>query len=388
MPPESQPEPGQQWDPRSPEVLADQIAAYDAVRQRCPVAHSDYLGWSLFRHADVLRVAEDHQTFSNAVSSHLTVPNGMDPPEHTAYRAIVDRYFTAELVDAFEPACRSLVARLLSDLPRGRTVEVVGDLAEPFALRAQSRYLGWPRRLHEPLRTWTAANRRATLSGDRAAQSEVAEQFDDHITGLLAERRALGAAAPDDLTTRLLTERVDGRPLTDPELVSVLRNWTVGELSTIAASVGIIVHYLATRPDVQQMLRRYPDRIGAATDEILRIHPPLIANRRMVARATRLAGHAFEPGDRLTILWASANRDEEVFGDPDEFDLSRPAHDNLLYGAGVHVCPGAPLARLELRVLTEEVLAATESIVPDTTAEPERAPYPGSGFSFLPVLLG
>jgi cytochrome P450 len=74
------------WDPRSPAVLDDQIAAYDQMRSRCPVAYSDYLHWSLFRHADVMRVLNDHDTFSNAVSSHLSVPNGMDPPEHTRYR--------------------------------------------------------------------------------------------------------------------------------------------------------------------------------------------------------------------------------------------------------------------------------------------------------------
>ena len=80
------------WDPRSPEVLADQIAAYDRMRARCPIAHSDFLGWSVFRHADVMRILNDPERFSNAVSVHLNVPNGMDPPEHTRYREIVDRY--------------------------------------------------------------------------------------------------------------------------------------------------------------------------------------------------------------------------------------------------------------------------------------------------------
>ena len=74
------------WDPRSAEVLEDQIAAYDAMRKRCPVAHSDYLWWSAFRHEDVKRVLEDHESFSNAASNHLSIPNAMDPPEHTPYR--------------------------------------------------------------------------------------------------------------------------------------------------------------------------------------------------------------------------------------------------------------------------------------------------------------
>ena len=373
------------WDPRSPAVLQDQLAAYDEMRGRCPVAHSEYLGWSLFRHADVLQVVQDHQTFSNAVSTHLNVPDGMDPPEHTVYREMVDRYFTDELVDAFEPECRRVVTELLGRLPRDGSPWDVADLSEQVALRTQSAYLGWPERLHEPLRAWTARNRAATLARDRSAMADVAEDFDGYITGLLDERRALGDAAPDDLTTRLLADQVEGRPLTGPELVSTLRNWTVGELSTIAASVGIVVHLLATRPETQQALRDDPSLIPAAMDEMLRVHPPLVANRRVATRDVTVGGHDFAPGDRLTVMWASADRDEAVFGDPDELRLDRPPADNLLYGAGIHVCPGAPLARLELRVLTEELLRRTRSIELDPDQQPELAVYPASGFTRLLV---
>lgn len=373
------------WDPRAPHVLADQVAAYDEMRGHCPVAHSDYLGWSLFRHADVQRVVTDHETFSSEVSAHVAVPNGMDPPRHTAYRAVVDRYFTPEIVGRFEARCRRIAAELVAALPD--EPEIMSALAEPFALRVQSAYLGWPAWLERPLRVWTARNRSATLSRDRQALAGVALEFDGHIKGLLAERRAMGDAAPDDLTTRLLHERVDGRPLTDDELVSILRNWSVGELSTIAASVGIVVHMLAVRPDILEALRRFPDTIEEAVDEMLRIHPPLVSNRRVVARPTTIAGRDFEPGDRITVLWASANRDEDVFGDPDEFRLGRPAHDNLLYGAGIHVCPGAPLARLELRVLVEELLAMFPQMTPVRDEPPVPAVYPTGGFSRLSVRL-
>ena len=404
MPSDPTAPPQDDWDPRAAAVLDDQIAAYDDMRHRCPVAHSDYLGWSLFRHADVLRVVEDPDTFSSAVSTHLNVPNGMDPPQHTVFREIVDRYFTDELVAAFEPVCRLVVRELLGSLPTASGTTASGtetgteagpdaaaaawdvaDFAELFALRAQSAYLGWPERLHGPLRAWTARNREATLRRDRAAMADVAEDFDGYITQLLDERRALGGSAPKDLTTRLLGERAEGRPLTRAELVSVVRNWTVGELSTISASVGIVVHLLATYPQVQRDLRADPSLVPSAMDEMLRLHPPLIANRRVVTAPAELGGHAFEPGDRLTVLWASADRDEAVFGDPDELRLDRPPQDNLLYGAGIHVCPGAPLARLELRVVTEELLAATDWIEPDRDHAPQRAAYPGSGFVTLTV---
>ncbi|MCT3006231.1 cytochrome P450, partial [Propionibacterium freudenreichii] len=232
---------------------------------------------------------------------------------------------------------------------------------------------------------------RATASGDRAATAAVAEQFDGYITGLLDERRAMGDAAPDDLTTRLMKEQVDGRVLNDGELVSILRNWTVGELSTISAAAGIVVDHLAEHPDVQSLMRAKagsPATLDDAVDEILRIHPPLISNRRVVAEPTQIGGRQFEPGERLTILWASANRDEDVFGDPNEFRLDRPREDNLLYGAGIHACPGAPLARLELRMLTQELLAATGTITPDRGATSQYASYPASGFAELSVILG
>src|SRR5450755_3051536 len=98
------------WDPKSDVVLRDQLAAYDEMRERCPVAYSDFLSWSLFRHEDVVRVLNDHDTFSNAVSKHLSVPDGMDPPEHTEYRRIVESYFRPELMEAFEPQFRAIAA--------------------------------------------------------------------------------------------------------------------------------------------------------------------------------------------------------------------------------------------------------------------------------------
>ena len=98
----------QDWDPRAPEVLADPIAAYDRMRGRCPVAHSDYLHHSVFRHADVMRILLDHKTFSSQASHHVSVPNSMDPPEHTAYRQLIEPYFGPDRMAAFEPVCRPL----------------------------------------------------------------------------------------------------------------------------------------------------------------------------------------------------------------------------------------------------------------------------------------
>jgi cytochrome P450 len=380
------------WDPRSEAVLADQIAAYDGMRGTCPVAHSAYGNWSVFRHADVVAILEDHETYSSAVSSHLSVPNSMDPPVHTAYREIVDRYFTPELVAAFEPDCRRLARRLVAGLPEGE-VELMADLCEPFASQVQCAFMGWPESLHQPLQEWTKANHAATLAMDREAMADVAVEFDGYITAQLEEHRTASESAvtaeagPADPTSRLLRETLDGRPLTDEEIVSIVRNWTVGELATIAASVGILTQYLAAHPDIQSRLRADQALLPAGIDEILRLHAPLIANRRRTTHQVTISGRDIPSAERVMVLWASANRDEAVFGDPDEFRLDRDPELNLLYGRGIHACPGAPLARLELRVMMEELLARTTRLEMAPGRDPVRARFPGSGFDRLPLLV-
>ena len=379
--------PTNDWDPRSEAVTHDQVAAYDEMRHRCPVAHSDYLNLSLFRHDDVMRVLNDHETFSSAVSSYLSVPNGMDPPEHTQYRTIIEPYFSPQRMAVFEPVCREIAATLVNGLSRGGEVEFNAQFAQDFAMNIQCAFLGWPQELRAPLLHWIRKNREATLTGDRIALDRVAVEFDTCIKGLLAQRRQSGAEAPDDITTSLLRERIGDRLLHDDEIVSVLRNWTVGELGNIAACVGILAHYLAEHPDVQERLREQPSLLPKAIDEILRIRAPLIANRRISTKSVKIAGREVPIGQRITLIWASANRDETVFGDPDEFRLDRDPANNLLYGSGIHVCPGAPLARLELRVGMEELLERTNWIALVPGSPLTKAVYPAAGFSALPLRI-
>ena len=376
------------WDPRDPAVLSDQIRAYDQMRARCPVAYSDYLGWSVFRHDDIVAVVGDHETFSSAVSSHPAVPNGFDPPKHGPYRTVVDHYFTPEHMLAFEPVCRQVARDLIARLSLGVPVEIISMFALEFALEAQRAWLGWPAYTISALRHWTAQNHRATLARDREALDAVAAVFDSTVRRVLDDRRALGAAATEnDITSQLMREQVDGVPLNDQELVAILRNWTVGELGTMSASLGILIDYMARHPGLQEELRGAPHRLAGAIDETLRIHSSLVANRRVATRDVSLGGRTISAGDQVTVIWASGNRDESHFGDPDEYQPHRNAPDNLLYGRGIHDCPGAPLARLELRVVMEELLAQTRLIEAVPGSTPDFASYPASGFRALRVRL-
>ena len=168
--------------------------------------------------------------------------------------------------------------------------------AQTFAVRVQCAFLGWPAHLHEPLRLWTQKNREASLALDRPAMTGLASDFAGHVNELLQSRRSAGARAEDDIVSSLLAQQVDGRPLSDEEIASILRNWTVGEVGTISAAVGILTHYLADHGDLQRQLRAQPSLLPEAIDEILRIHGPLVANRRSTTRPVEIGGRTVAAG--------------------------------------------------------------------------------------------
>ncbi len=343
------------------------------------------MGWSLFRHEDVSRVLQDHETFSSAVSKHLSVPSGMDRPKHTAYREIIESYFSAKRMSAFEPACRRIVEQNVRGLTERNEVELMGDVAVPFAVQVQCDFLGWPSILHSTLINWMDKNQAATLAQNRSALSQIAAEFECIIRELIDTRKQWAAAPDEDVTSSLMHEKVLGRPLSTEELTSILRNWTAGEIGTISAAIGILVHYLSEHPDNQRQLRAQPNLIPAAVEEILRIRGPLVSNRRVATRPVEIGGRKIKAGERITLMWISANRDENVFEEPDTFRLERNQTKNLLWGAGIHVCPGAPLAKMEMRMFLAELLARTKDIQAIVEKKPVLAVNPASGFAVLPL---
>lgn len=366
----------------------DQYIEIDHDRETHGVKYSERHGWCVMRHADVLQVLLDWQTFSSVVSKRLSVPGGMDPPAHTPFRKIIEPYFSDDRVAQFEPECRTIAHSLVKKmLDRSVHAEVIGELARPFAAHAQCVYLGWPNYMEEGLRRWGVRNRKAIREQNREVLAKSAEVFEYLIAEMLDDRRREEKGPDTDLTSRLLFERIGDRTLNDEEIVSILRNWTAGEIGTIAASVGIIAHFLATYPDMQELLRSDFSKLPYAIDEILRITAPLTTNRRVTTKATAVGGHEIGANERIIIFWSGANRDPRVFDNPLTFRWDRDVSKNLLYGAGIHVCPGAPLARMELIVATEELLSLTRSI----RFNPERASipaeFPDGGFASVPLII-
>lgn len=378
------------WSPTSDAVAADQRAAYDAMRARCPVARDGTGAWTLFRHADVVGAALDPATFSSRVSRHLNVPNGMDGAEHARFRALIDPYLAAGPVARLEPRFRQLAADLVRSLPGDRAVEVVGELGACFAVRAQSAWLGWPAELEDTLLGWMDDNVEATRSRQLTRTAAVAERFDAIVRSLIEARRRAGDDAPDDVTTRLLGERIDGRPLTDEEVISILRNWTAGDLGSIAACIGVIVHRLAVDAGLQERLRGARPggaEIEAEIDEILRIDDPFVSNRRVATADVEVGGRTIRAGERVVLNWTAANRDPQVMDDPDAYRPTDNAPDNVVYGIGAHECPGRGLATLELRVAVEALLEATSAIELAPGSDPVREAPPRGGYRTVPVLL-
>lgn len=373
------------------ESLPDLRRALDARRDACPVEHDGAGTWTLLSHADVVAAALDPETFSSAAGSHRAIPNSLDGAEHAAYRAIVDRYLTDRAVAALEAQCQAQAAAIVDSLPRGVPVDAVAELGTPFAVRAQVAWLGWPRAIEDELVEWTVDNFAATRSGDPARAADVAARFDALVGAQVRARREAGSAAGGDVTGRLLHEEVDGRPLTDEEVVSILRNWTAGDLGSLAISLGVLVNRLATHPDRQEVTRDRVARgehaaIEAAIEEVLRIDDPFVTSRRRTTRDVYVGGRTIPAGDRVLLNWTAANRDPLVFGDPDEFRPDENEHANLVFGAGPHACPGKALTLMELRVAITELLTRTQWLRP-AAEPPVRERPPVSGWARVPVVL-
>lgn len=335
------------------------------------------------RHAAVVAVAEDPETFSNAVSQHLHVPNGLDGEAHAAARRLLDPFFEPVEIAAFEPEFRRLADALVADLADTAAFDAVADLGARFAVRAQSSWLGWRVDLEDALLAWVAENRAATRSRDTALIRRVAADFDAIIGSLIRERRE---RPTDDVTARLMTTPTEkGEPLSDAEVISVLRNWTGGDLSSLALCAGVVVQWLVAHPEHADHLAAASDAdLDAALDEILRLDDPFVSNRRIATRDAVVDGCPVPAGGVLVIDWRAANRDPAAFADPGGFDPVGHAAANLVYGTGPHACPGRGLATLELRVLVRSLLAAGRVVA---AGEPERELPPVAGYRTVPVRI-
>jgi cytochrome P450 len=353
------------------------------MRERCPVAWSDFLGWSLFRHADVVAVLADPETWSSASSSG-GIPDSLNPPEHARYRAAIEPCFTPDVLAAFTRACRQLARDQIQTLLTRRETDIVVRYIEPFIMKSLCRFLGWDTRSWERVLGWTHGTQQAAFWRERAADTSRA--FALFVTEHLDAARS-NPGDTDTITARLIATEIDDRPLTNAELVNVLQTWTAGHGSAVGA-LSIILLHLAEAPELQQRLRADASLIPNAIEEFMRLDGPLVSSQRVATRDARLGDREIAADATVSPMWIAADRDPEAFDHAAEVQLGRDTSASLVFGGGMHRCLGADLARLELRIGLEELLAATESIERVETRPAPREVYPSNGIESLVLRLG
>jgi cytochrome P450 len=342
---------------RTPEMLQDPYPFYRMLRERDPVLWDAERGhWVLTRHRDVLAVLRDRNLSCarrltgqydgwdlDALSLQML---SMDPPDHTRLRNLFRKAFTAKTVDRIRPRIVELTDELLDPVHDRGEMEVVADLALPLPVRVICELLGIPRQDHDLLRRWSASfgyllDDVETDMGD--AVGAVGE-FLAYLGELVESRRRRPA---EDLVSDLVHVQQDGDRLSTQELlVNLVLLLAAGHVTTAHMLSNGTLALLRYR-DQWRALRAEPDLIPAAVMELLRFDAPVQLSNRYATTDFELAGKAIRPGDVLATMLGAANRDPDVFTDPDRLDLRRSTASQLAFGHGIHACIGMALARAE-----------------------------------------
>jgi cytochrome P450 len=397
------------FDPWSPAFIADPYPVWRRIRERHPVLFDERTGqWLITRHVDVDRLLRDRRLGRSYlhVATHedmgRTAPpawhepfttlngNGMldrEPPDHTRLRRLVLEAFTPRTVERLRDRVQAIVDGLLDGLSGAAEVDLVADYIEPLPVTVIADLLGIPEADRHLLRPWS---RDICLMyeldpPEASARKAVAASlaFSAYLRDLAAERRV---TPRDDLVSALVTASLDGDRLTEDELIGtcVLLLNAGHEASVNGAANGWLS--LFRHPDQLARLRAEPDLAATAIDELLRFDTPLALFERYVLEDIEIDGIRLPRGAEVALQFASANRDPDAFDQPDRLDLGRAPNPHVSFGAGIHYCLGAPLARMELRIAFASFLRRHPDVA--LVREPQWKPtYVLRGLESIPVRL-
>jgi cytochrome P450 len=364
--------------------------------------------WAVTRYQDVLAVSRQTELFSSAQGIRLEqmAPDEcearrtmmeLDPPDHTRYRRLVSQPFARREVFAYEAAVRSLAREVIADVHDTARFDFVHDVARRLPMRMLGALLGLPDDDGDYL-----VQRGDALLGntDPEFTDYVVDQVDTDAYRLLPFRtpvslelfeyaeRALAArrAAPThDVLSALLRPMADGAHLGDIELKNFFTLLVAAGNDTTRYTMAAGMQALAERPALLERLGREPELIELAVEEVLRWSSVTMHFRRTATRDTELGGRAIRAGDRVVMWFVAANFDEEQFAEPYRFDVARTPNDHVTFGRhSPHLCLGAQLARLELKVLFEELLPRLRSVAVDGPVERLRSNFI-AGIKRLPL---
>jgi cytochrome P450 len=348
--------------------------------------------WQVFGYVDAERVLSDPSAFSSDFREIMPHQRDfdlfargnfvrMDPPKHRKLRSLVSQAFTPRVVTGLAPRIAELTAELLDELRGAERFDLVDRLAYPLPVIVIAELLGIPVEDRGIFRQWAetlfSSNRQTTeLRLDEAALKAlfdaVAPTIREMNSYLLAHIQQRRARCADDLTSELVRAEVDGERLDDQEIVGFVGLLLLAGHITTTALLGNSVLTLDEHPDAAAELRADPTRLPAAIEEVLRYRSPFPRLARRAASDVELGGHAIAANE-IVILWvASANRDSTQFPEPDRFDIRRTPNPHLAFGHGIHFCLGAPLARLEAKIVLGILLERYREIA---VARDERAEF-------------
>jgi cytochrome P450 len=385
------------FDPTDTGFLADPYPTLATLREEAPVFYEESLGrWFVTRHADVRACLRDRRLGRNFRHVGTEEEFGaepldprrqafwdterwsllwLEPPEHTRIRKLVAAAFTPRSVESLRGPADELAWELLEPwLGRGR-MELLRDYAQPYSIAVICRMLGVPTDRGSDLLDWSHAMVKMyefdTTEEQAEAATQAAADFRDYVLELIEERRH---EPREDMVSALVEARVDGSQLSDPEIVStIIMLLNAGHEATVN-TLGNGMRALGHHAEEWQRLVEGEVPSAAAIEELIRWDPPLqLFERWVLDDGVEIAGQAVPRGEKLSLLFGSANRDPRVFADPDRFDVGREnAAEHIGFGGGIHVCIGAPLARIELEASLRALVERAPGL--ELVEEPRRNP--------------
>jgi cytochrome P450 len=391
-------------DIHDPSFAGDPYPIYEQLRRECPVARGEKHGgyWLLSRYEDVREAARDWRTYTSSVPGVTSIPAAarrtepqlpleVDPPLHSRYRVLVNPVFSQARIDHLRPRVEAiavgLVDALLERLRAKETVDLVTAFAEPLSIGTLAEFTGLPRKDGA---LWLDWQRRMfdVRNPDDGARATI--EMNAYIVELVEERKRRPHAG--DFISVLLSSEFEGHRLSDKEVHAFCQLQFGAGFETTADAMSITLHYLALHRQTRAQLVSGPELMQPAIEEFLRYATPIQIFGRNATRDLELHGRTVKQGDVVALSYGSANHDATVFPDPescvlDRFGAAAPAR-HLTFGAGVHLCLGAPVARLELGVTLREF---TTRVPPLTLAPPDGVRWKPRGdrrgIAALPVTL-
>jgi len=348
----------------SPDFYQAPHELFTWMRERAPVYWDDATGiWGVTRYEDVMFLSKNPEIFCSGEGSRpdSSVPSmiNMDAPQHILRRRIVSAGFTPRRVSDHEPYLRRKVGELIDRVAGRGECDFVREIATPLPMYMIGELMGLPEADHDQLLEWSDL----FATGGEEVREEVGpavQAYADYIMEIVTSRRS---SPTEDLVGLVVDAEVDGTRLSDTDLIFETMLILVGGDETTRHVISGGLEQLLRHPKQLERLRRDPALIKGAVEEMLRWVTPIQNMNRTATRDVELRGQKIRQGDRVLLLYPSANRDEAVFAEPFRFDIERSPNDHVAFGGfGRHHCLGAQLARLELRVLFEELLARLSEI--------------------------